>query len=681
MNLTSRLRGELGAALFVLRTVLGMLLALWVAFRFDLSSPGSAAVTVSIIALPQAGMVLEKSFYRVLGTLLGAAVTLVILAVLVQHRNAFIVCVALWIGFCTAAASWFRGFQAYGWLLCGYTTCLVGFPAFMDAGHALDIAVDRVTIVGVGILCAGVVNAAILPERSADTLVRLIRRSFADFVAYADAATRAGGGPAVGSAQHRFSRDLAELEALRASSVFEDPVQRIRSERLSGFLGSLMFASSRLHLLHRQLDDLERRGCAAVLSVLEPLLGSFRAALRTGTHVPASAIEARPIPGQLQEFLREWPGRDRAAAAALEGGRDLRSALAATSLLLQEAAEEALSLGAVYADMPHAQSRQAGVPRARFHVASDWFLAVMGGARAMVVMLITCAFWIVSAGPEGFSATLLSAVGCALFASMPNPSRAARQMCEGFVLGFPALLVCYTWVLPAADGFGMLALGLTPFLVLGAWLMSRPDRMIFGSGYFLMFLTGLNLSASMSYDFIGMFNNALALLVGIGVAGLSLAVLVPADPDWRRHRAVRVLLRSLELARDGGARDLRARFESRVRGLSVQLMALQASSRTAPEDESLGLVVLEVGDAILRLRGIDGYGGIIDAAVRAVGRRDGAALEALDRQLDGLDAIAAVPLGDVVGDADARSTAIRTLVALRTMRAALADFAELPHAA
>ena len=79
--------------LFVVRTLAGALLALAIALRLDLSSPGSAAVTVAIIALPQTGMVLEKSFYRFLGTLLGAIVTLCLVAVLAQHQYAFIAAV------------------------------------------------------------------------------------------------------------------------------------------------------------------------------------------------------------------------------------------------------------------------------------------------------------------------------------------------------------------------------------------------------------------------------------------------------------------------------------------------------------------------------------------------------------------------------------------------------------
>ncbi len=700
------LRQEAGAWLFITRTVLGILLALGIAFRFDLSSPGSAAVTVSIIALPQAGMVLEKSFYRLLGTLLGAVVTLLLLAGLVQHRDLFIVAVAAWIGICTAAAAWFRGFQAYGWLLCGYTTCLIGFPAFGDATHAFAIAVDRVTIVSVGILSAGIVNAVILPTRSADSLVQVVRRSFTDFVSFLDAATVRGGAATLATTQHRFSRDLANLEALRAASLFEDPASRIRNTRLSAFIGSFMAASSRLQVVHRQLDALEAEGHDAVLATLEPMLSHLRAAMRVAKRVPGSAREAAPLEAQLQALLDEWGDRQAPGESAFEPARDARgaagagpaavgpaevarAALRATELLLREAVEHVRILASVYARLHAPRGSEVGLPRFRQGVASDPVLAAVGGLRAAVVLILMCAFWIATAWPAGFSATLLAAVGCALFASVPNPTLAARQMCSGFLVGLPALLICYTWVLPAANGFGMLCLALLPFLAFGAWLMTRPGQTLSGSGYFLMFLTGLDLSSPMRYDFIGMCNNAVGLVAGIGCAALSLGVLAPADPDWRRQRALRRLMCSLEFAAHARMDQLQPRFESRVRDLTLQAMALRPVGRAVEDDEALGFVILDIGDALIRWRtsmvaqAVDPRATslFIDATLEAVARRDERVLGQLARELEDLQVTAARDLA-AVGDGTAQGAALtERLAALRTLRAGLIGFGEVSHAA
>lgn len=677
------LRSEGSNAVFILRTLVGMLLALAIAFRFDLSSPGSAAVTVSIIALPQTGMVLEKSFYRLLGTLLGAVVTLLLLAQLVQHRNTFIVAVAAWIGLCTAASTWFRGFQAYAWLLCGYTTCLIGFPAFMDATHAFDIAVDRVTIVAVGIVSAGVVNAVILPSRSAATLVHLVRRSFIDFVAFLDSTTRVGNAPAVRAAQHQFSRDLANLESLRASSVFEDPTSRIKTPRLFRFVGTFMFASSRLQLLHRQLDALGSGGHADIVAALEPQLAELRAALRVAGRIPTTALEAAPVAGQVQDLLERWAAGALDADAHTAGGAAAgidaarRAALLGTRILLNEAAAETRALAAVYADLYSLRSREIGVLRQRPRAGGDGVQAGIAGVRAALVVLVACAFWIATAWPEGFSTTLLAAVGCALFSATAEPIRAALQMCKGFAVGLPALVVCYSAMLPAAGDFYMLALALLPFLAFGAWLMTRPGQVLVGSGYFLMFLTGLNLTSPMSYDVTVMFNNALAQMMGIAVATLSLAVLVPANPAWRPQRAAQLLRAALRMARREPLADVRSRFESRVRDLTVQLIALRPAT-AAQTDERLGLLILEMGDAIIRLRREGAFpardealeaSACLDATVDAVERQDGASFERLTARLDALRAHAL------------ERSSLDTVVALGILRLALADFAAMLAAA
>ena len=51
----------------------------------------------------------------------------------------------------------------YGFLLAGYTTCLIGFPAAQHPEAVYEIALSRVSAVLIGIFCAGVVSDLILP--------------------------------------------------------------------------------------------------------------------------------------------------------------------------------------------------------------------------------------------------------------------------------------------------------------------------------------------------------------------------------------------------------------------------------------------------------------------------------------------------------------------------------------
>lgn len=554
--------------LFVLRTIVAALLALAIAFRLDLSSPGSAAVTVAIIALPQTGMVLEKSFYRFLGTLLGAVVTLCLVAVLVQHQYVFIGAVATWIGLCTAASARFPGFRAYGWLLCGYTTALIGVPAFLDANHAFDIAVDRVTIVSVGILSAAIVNAILNPTRSTASLNAAIRRNVDTLVRVRDLINAREPSAVIEKELQSLALGLVELESARSSGVFEDPITRIRSRRIRLLNGHLMTARGRLEVLHRQLQ--------------------------------------------------------RAAQAPL------------ATLLVREADEEVRAAVAVYAKIDSLDTSDLGPVFSRSTIAVDPLQALVAGTRAALTVLICIAFWILSDWPDGFFTTVFATVGCAVLAATPNPVRAAWQMGIGAALGVAGTLICYVYVLPAANDFVTLALALTPFIALAAWQITRPRLAVQGSSCLLIFLMCLNLTGQMHYDVIATINSGVAALAGQLTALVSLAVIGPSDPAWRARRIVRRLLGTLSLARSGAPEHLLTRFHHEVQDLIAQLIAIRATNTQSAQDERLASSILEIGDAIIRVRQEGSSPELtrcLDEVVAAVMAGDAAALASLDRRL------------------------------------------------
>src|SRR5262249_20350039 len=73
------------------KTTPSALLALLVAFTFNLDQPYWALLTVFVVSQPlQSGQVLAKSVYRVIGTLIGAAVALLFVALFAQERVLFL---------------------------------------------------------------------------------------------------------------------------------------------------------------------------------------------------------------------------------------------------------------------------------------------------------------------------------------------------------------------------------------------------------------------------------------------------------------------------------------------------------------------------------------------------------------------------------------------------------------
>src|SRR5246127_240418 len=150
--------------IFAAKTTASGLIALLIAFTFNLDQPQWALLTVFIVSQPQSGLVLAKSFYRIIGTVVGAAGALVLVSLFAQERVLFLGALAIWIGVCTFGSQYARNFAAYAFVLAGYTAAIVGIPGALDANNAFYIATARVTEICLGIMVAGAVNRIVLPS-------------------------------------------------------------------------------------------------------------------------------------------------------------------------------------------------------------------------------------------------------------------------------------------------------------------------------------------------------------------------------------------------------------------------------------------------------------------------------------------------------------------------------------
>jgi uncharacterized membrane protein YccC len=171
--------------IFAAKTTLSALIALLVAFTFNLDQPQWALLTVFIVAQPQSGLVLAKSFYRIIGTFIGAAVALIFISLFAQERVLFLGALAFWVGLCTFASQYARNFIAYAFVLSGYTVAIVGIPGALDAANAFYIAMARVTEISLGIIVTTTVNHVVFPRSLAGSLwqkVTDVRASLAQYI-------------------------------------------------------------------------------------------------------------------------------------------------------------------------------------------------------------------------------------------------------------------------------------------------------------------------------------------------------------------------------------------------------------------------------------------------------------------------------------------------------------------
>src|ERR1700742_2658389 len=124
--------------LFGLRLWASVCLALFVAFWLDLDNPYWAGTSAAIVCQPQLGASLRKAEYRIVGTLVGAVMIVVLTAWFPQDRVSFLVGLALWGGICAFAATLFRNFASYAAALAGYTAAIIGTDMLGATGGATD---------------------------------------------------------------------------------------------------------------------------------------------------------------------------------------------------------------------------------------------------------------------------------------------------------------------------------------------------------------------------------------------------------------------------------------------------------------------------------------------------------------------------------------------------------------
>ena len=89
----------------VIRVVLGVWIALYLAYFLQLDSPYWAATTVLIVANPVRGALFSKSQWRILGTIVGAAAMVTLVAAFPQEPVLFMAGVSVWLGIFTFIAS------------------------------------------------------------------------------------------------------------------------------------------------------------------------------------------------------------------------------------------------------------------------------------------------------------------------------------------------------------------------------------------------------------------------------------------------------------------------------------------------------------------------------------------------------------------------------------------------
>lgn len=539
--------------LFAAKTFAAAMLAVYVALAIGLDRPYWAMATVYIVSQPLAGAVRSKALYRLLGTLVGAAATVVLVPNLADAPELLCAALALWTGVCLYLALLDRTPRSYVFMLAGYTAALIGFPTVTTPELMWDVALARVEEIGLGIICTTVVATVVFPRPLGPMLSARILTWVSRASEWSEDVLGAGEDAAARTGRIRLAADAVELRMLASNLAFDTSKMQAATRWVVQLERRMVMLLPLLSSIGDRMAALRESG--GITPGLRLLLAEMRVWVRAGAPPPRSEAERlRAEIAKLEEETDPRAGwnevmrdslllRLRELVDVRQDMRDLRRHIEAGGGPL------ATPL-AVRIDGPELVHRDHG-------------LALLSGLAAVLTILVLCAFWIETGWQAGGGAAELAAAACSLFASLDDPTPALK----GFLISAAAAVVFVGiglfGILPMVHDFEMLALVLGAFFVPVSLLAVLPGTQPLGTALGFITATLLSVQSVYTADFVTYADGSLAILLGLAGAAVMMALVRSIGAELGARRLLRA-----------GWRDLAAIPRYRTRHDRQKLIAL-----------------------------------------------------------------------------------------------------------
>ncbi|HEY3301535.1 MAG TPA: FUSC family protein [Methylophilaceae bacterium] len=594
---------------YLLKVLMASLFAMWLSLKFELDQPRTAMLTVAIVMQSRSGMVFAKSYYRLLGTLVGIIISLILVALFAQERVLFLLCMALWIGLCTAGSMVYRNHQSYGFVLAGYTLCIVGLPAAITPELSFNIAVTRISEILIGLISATLVSDLIFPQRLWDLIQIKVRQRFSDFcdllrtnAQSADTSTNSK------QILLRFIGDIYSLESFRASAMMENDGAKQNRLRISEMNNEFMAASTTFHALEELLRRQKTNGHPDVGSALLGLYRGLSDAISLAEKSARNEQEAVRIANQLCAYSNNFDLHLTTHRRQLPkdiSGRALLDFETGAELLLR-LADELYTYALTYSSLSDnaiEPSFKEGLTPPKLEMHFDPLAVALAGLRGALTLGIMTALWILTDWRSGVEAITIGVITSTLFATSASPNRTIKQFMLGAIIGTVLAYLCNFHLLTQAQGFGMLALAVTPTILLASWITTKPSIAVVGSGIFIVFLMHIGFNSSYNANPVTFINDAIADLFAVLVSSVMYGLIDISSSQWSRRR-ISSSLRGLIVT---ACRSTTGMKRIQLENAAFDLVQRAGSAQRIAEEQDRLVIdwllsTLEIGHAVIVLR-------------------------------------------------------------------------------
>jgi uncharacterized membrane protein YccC len=509
---------------YALRNSIAMILALYIAFEFQMDEPYWALTSAAVVSFPTVGGVISKSIGRIIGSLLGAMGAVFIAGHCLNEPWLFTFAIATWLGLCTYISNHYQNNVSYAFALAGYTAAIIAFSTVdvTDPTQIFDIAQARVGEVITGILCGGFMMMVLPSTSDGDALLTSLRKMHTQLLEHAQLLWRTEISDQIRTSHEGLIGQILTMNLLRIQAFWS----HYRLRRQNNVLN---------YLLHQQLR-------------MTSYISSLRRMLLNWPHPPENLPEVLAV---LLDELRR-PDTDKYKLSKIlqhirpQDTSDFRHQ--AFWLRLRDFCWLYLRSERWLRRVENANAAEAEniQPPKISHLAqhTDTVEAAYNGLRTFLCIVIGCAFWMTTQWDSGAGAVALTAVSCVLYSSTTSPISSVTLLIKSLGLLFAGCFLLKFGLMIQLDSFWVFCAFFLPMLVTMQMMKLQYKRYAGLWGQLIVFMGSfLAVTNPPDYDYQAFMNDGVAKIAGVMLAGIAFQVLRPSSDKRKSRRIIRALRR------------------------------------------------------------------------------------------------------------------------------------------
>lgn len=562
--------------IFACKTFVAGMLALFISFELDLINPMWSIGTVMIIANPYSGMVSSKCVYRLIGTVAGAVIALLLTPHFINTPWLFTVILSLWVGFALYVSLLDRTPRSYVFMLAGYSTAMIVYNAitYIDTYNIFDIAVARVLEISVGVVSSAVVSATFFPVHVGAMIKQRVNKTLNDLEATFEKLIAVQETPEnYTQVLSVITRDASDIHALAVHLAYEKGELKGMTKPLQEMLHQVSLVVANLVALSQRVKQLEHLHLVNLVSHLDMIRQHTVTFLKQEKSLVPADLQTLPIGFEedFAELISKATSEQKVVLAALK--MDVRHFIAnilAVKLLWQQIQqgnkEIPIEITAITTKYPSLHR--------------DHGIAIRGGISAVLITFIVTAAWILSGWKAGFMMAQMGAITACILTALDNPVPVLRIFIWGSIVSAGLVFLYAFGIFPHVTHFWQLALVLFPVFLVAVTMMANQMLMLVGMVLGINTMMGLNLHNKYSMDAVSYLDSSFAMVLGVLVSLIVIDLVRAVSPDTS---ATRILTLHYQAMRQALNLSYGSEFKIHLRSMLDRVGVLNTKMVQNPE--------------------------------------------------------------------------------------------------